>query len=921
MRSRSRASWRPSDDAFLAVLALILGLGSMVLTYRLGLTKTLIDENSHLNFARLLGDSITPGLSQIGFWPPLLHLLLAPFVLFRPLYESGLAGAVVLLPFLFLAAAFLRRIIVSLTDDRPAGFLAGTLLLLNPFMLYYAVVPMMEVLFIANVCATAYFLSLWLSKRDLPSLAWTGVFVTLACLSRYEGLILIPTVSALIFVRLLRDRLSFSEMEATLLLFGMIALVGVVFIVSYSWLYGGTPFAFAGGSWLRDPATNLRPAVHRGLLSLQFLLSSSVYMLGWPLVLTAFVSVAALPLLEKRYASYAALIVLLSPAIFVWVSQYTGSILINVPELPPYGFFNNERYGLTWIGFAILAPVLLIALLRRSRGNAAVRAAARLTAGGIGAILVATTLAYGTSTFFLNQFSIIRSDINSPSADQLHVADFLSSQYDGGKILMARVDNDPILADTGLPLSDYLYEGNYRYFDQALKEPWNFARWVVMHNAANNADPWAALNEPVFRQWGISKDFLRFYRLVYENGKRRVYKLDDGALQSVALAARFNVAAIPSLHPSSRLWDPETIYEQMHMPEQTAPASVLLSKDDVRKELLAFYERRLQPLYARGWYVDEQGAGTSESQAYALWQAFAANDPSTFDRVWQWTKTHLEGNDHLFTWRFAVSGSGTLAIVDPNSATDADTDIAYALLQAGRQWSNQDYIRDAVPIIQAIWDKETAVTADGARHVVAGNWAASPASLVLNPSYFSPHAYTLFRNYDPSHDWNGLIDQGFADIDSLSARSVGQVSSAFLPPNWATMDRRTGMIGPFAGKPDSLDYSYDAFRTFFRIALYDVLTKDPRADAFLARSTTFESDWQRSKRDCSVYFAQSGSGCQLSLGPLAAPLAVWTVTNPHFADQLLTAQYFKQGRVDVPDSTAFYERSWYWFGLWLWSHS
>jgi hypothetical protein len=48
--------------------------------YRLGLTLALTDQNAHLNFARLTFDSFTPGLSQIGFWPPLLHLLMIPVV-------------------------------------------------------------------------------------------------------------------------------------------------------------------------------------------------------------------------------------------------------------------------------------------------------------------------------------------------------------------------------------------------------------------------------------------------------------------------------------------------------------------------------------------------------------------------------------------------------------------------------------------------------------------------------------------------------------------------------------------------------------------------------------------------------------------------------------------------------------------------
>ncbi len=53
------------------------------------------DAEAHLNIARRIVDSRTPGCDQIGtVWLPLPHLLMLPFVRNDWLWRSGLAGAI-----------------------------------------------------------------------------------------------------------------------------------------------------------------------------------------------------------------------------------------------------------------------------------------------------------------------------------------------------------------------------------------------------------------------------------------------------------------------------------------------------------------------------------------------------------------------------------------------------------------------------------------------------------------------------------------------------------------------------------------------------------------------------------------------------------------------------------------------------------
>src|SRR5690349_13512131 len=108
---------RHKAETALPLVALLVGAVSTWYIYSLGLTKILVDENAHLNVARQVVDSMTPGISQIGFWPPLIHVVMIPFVSIDMLYRTGLAGAFALIPFLMLGAYFLFRLIHLFTKN------------------------------------------------------------------------------------------------------------------------------------------------------------------------------------------------------------------------------------------------------------------------------------------------------------------------------------------------------------------------------------------------------------------------------------------------------------------------------------------------------------------------------------------------------------------------------------------------------------------------------------------------------------------------------------------------------------------------------------------------------------------------------------------------------------------------------------
>ncbi len=81
---------------------------------------------------------------------------------------------------------------------------------------------------------------------------------------------------------------------------------------------------------------------------------------------------------------------------------------------------------------------------------------------------------------------------------------------------------------------------------------------------------------------------------------------------------------------------------------------------------------------------------TSEGQSYTMLRAVWMSDKTTFDKAWEWTQEQLEREDGLFAWRWGEKADGTYGVLEDvggqNAASDADTDIALALLMAAGRW-------------------------------------------------------------------------------------------------------------------------------------------------------------------------------------------------------------------------------------------
>ncbi|ALA57435.1 glycosyl hydrolase family 8 [Nitrospira moscoviensis] len=302
---------------------------------------------------------------------------------------------------------------------------------------------------------------------------------------------------------------------------------------------------------------------------------------------------------------------------------------------------------------------------------------------------------------------------------------------------------------------------------------------------------------------------------------------------------------------------------------------------------------------------DEQGITTSEGQGYAMLRAVWSGDRATFDRVWTWTNQHLQiRQDKLFAWKWKDQ------VVSANSATDADTDIALALILAARRFDHQPYEREALAILTSIWDVDL-LHVDGHVYVTAGNWARHEEAPVIHVAYLAPYAYEVFASVDPGHPWRQVIADSYALLHWLYDEE-----RVALPPElvyWNKTTQRLSLRHPKSGR--IADFSYDAFPIFWRVA-QDVRwfgrAEGPLRQAMLA---FFEREWKAQGRFLDRYQVDGTPRSSLEALPLYATVqALALETDPDLARRIrerkLTAL---QRQALAGKATPYYLHNWLWF--------
>ena len=331
------------------------------------------------------------------------------------------------------------------------------------------------------------------------------------------------------------------------------------------------------------------------------------------------------------------------------------------------------------------------------------------------------------------------------------------------------------------------------------------------------------------------------------------------------------------------------------------------------------------PTSNTGWFHTEhviRTRTTSEGQSYAMLRAAWVGDRVEFDRVWHWTRTHLQVRpDRLLSWLWAPDQNDYWSIAGFNSASDADEDVALALIFAGRRWHDAQYLSEARTMLDDIWRLEVVRNRD-AYYLTPGDWAPSYGpGIVVNPSYLAPYEYRIFATEDPSHPWTSLAESSYRALRDCSWARLGPRHSAGLPPNWCVIDRVHGGAASFT-IDEGDDYGYDAFRVMWRVAIDAVWYRSAGARRYLEDSSYLRVRWA-GQGWLAAQYRHDGS---LERRPWEDPtiyggdVGNFVVTDPRAATTLLQEKllpgYHSRGGVAYwGNRWSSYQQNWAWFGV------
>lgn len=194
----------------------------------------------------------------------------------------------------------------------------------------------------------------------------------------------------------------------------------------------------------------------------------------------------------------------------------------------------------------------------------------------------------------------------------------------------------------------------------------------------------------------------------------------------------------------------------------------------------------------------------SEGLGYGLLFSVYFDEQELFNDLYAYVKLYL--NDRgLMSWHIDASGN-VVGIGGYDCATDADEDIALALIFAHKVWGSEgsyNYEQEAQNFLDNLYDY---CVENGTYVLKPGDtWGGSNVS---NPSYYSPAWYRIFADFSGNTGWLNVADKCYEIIENVKNYNAG----TGLVPDWCTAEGRQA-------QGQGYDFTYDAIRYPWRTSI------------------------------------------------------------------------------------------------------
>lgn len=512
-----------SDVPLLAWLATSVSILTFLFYFKSGEVLLYGDAVAHINIARRVFDSKTPGLLQLGtVWLPLPHLLMIPFLVSMNMWRSGAGGSIPsMAAYVFGVVGMFRLTRSGLSAANPpdgvarsATWIAAIIYAANPNLMYMQSTAMGETIYLAFfIWAVAYFCE-WIHGKP-AALTRCGLCLAAACLTRYDGWFL-ATVIALVILALamkrgrpaFRDRVSDNHGTKALapgavIRFLLITAAAPALWFAYNALVYRNPLEFENGPYSakaieRRTQTAGNPG-HPGsgnlvLAGMYFLKAAEDNVAanewlqrGWVLLVIGAGITSAILYRNQSLRPFAKsvwpLAFLLIPIPFYALSLAYGGVPIFVPQWWPLSHY-NVRYGLQLLPAFSVSVAIVVGFALRSSWNWRLRFAWVL-------LLFAFVLASYSRIWRAGPICLQEAEINMKTRNQLEVqlSEWLERLPPDATLLMYLGDHVGAVERAGIPLQRTINEGNHRVWKQpadpeglwerALANPPQYADYIL----------------------------------------------------------------------------------------------------------------------------------------------------------------------------------------------------------------------------------------------------------------------------------------------------------------------------------------------------------------------------------------------------------------------------------------------------------
>jgi hypothetical protein len=381
--------------------------------------------------------------------------------------------------------------------------------------------PMTELsLLVFFILSTYYFIRFIEDQDDLVALIAAAIFAFCAALSRYDGWFLVCAeagILALLYLPWKKIPKNWSELksgfglmqwqklEGRLLLFGTIAFFAIILWLAWGWLILGDPLYFTHSvfsaksqqnSWL---ARGELPAYKHLGNALMYYTVTAMSNVGILVFTTALVGFGWFSRNSNNKHRYYIMLLLLIPFIFNVLTLFLGQSVIFIPNVTPVSFewrLFNVRYGV----MAIPLVAICIAYLFHK-----VKWQGRLLILGL---FVFQYALYGVGYAKVMTLEDGRVGLSSFIAKIPDAQNWFANNYDDGLVLLDDYARAMSIVRTPVPMKNIIYIGNKPYWEDSLKEPAKYAKWIIMQK---DDAVWKALIDDPYRQGELYKYFIKQY--------------------------------------------------------------------------------------------------------------------------------------------------------------------------------------------------------------------------------------------------------------------------------------------------------------------------------------------------------------------------------------------------------------------------